>query len=335
MKPYDDGLQILKSSPISVLESTRKDFEDLLESANSSNEEDLERKTKQAKRQRFRKQEKHRNSVKEHVELRELSSVQSKTIINVSLQQNLVKVKSHTNPTFWHEDESDASSCPSSTSSGKLKKGLKISSNSPKVSHSSVEHAAIHGEKLYSSTTNSFDDDDSGKILSVAPIASERSRTTISSSYSIKYSKESHKNRKTSHKSLKDSQSLSSDQNIEEDTIVCVESSETLSSETTVLKIVVHQCDRLILDHPKRQPLVVVHAVSCKTGRYIVHNNTPISPQFTDVGTAIHGHKLFNSMPEWNQEMSFEFNAEKYLSEIIFLFKLKVLKLFLLVILVS
>jgi hypothetical protein len=80
-----------------VLESTRKDFEALLlGSANSSSEEVQERKTKQtnqSKRHRFKKQEKHRNSVKEHVELREFSSVQNKTIINVGLQQNLVKVK--------------------------------------------------------------------------------------------------------------------------------------------------------------------------------------------------------------------------------------------------
>ena len=320
MKP-EDRLQMLPSSPISVLESTRKDFEALLGNANSSSEDDRERKTKlanQTRRQRFKKQEKHRNnSVKEHVELRELSSAQNKAIINVNLQQNLVKVKSHSNPAFWYEDENDGSSCSSSLSSEKLKK-VKSSSNSPQILPSpSVERAAVHHERRDSSTTNTSDDDNSEKILSVAPIASQHSRT---SSYSTK---ENHKNRQTKHTSQKDSRSSSSDHNVEEENLVCEESKEVLPSEHSVFKIVVHQCDRLILDQPKCQPLVVVHAVSCKTGRYIVNNKVPISPQFTGAYAA-HGNQVFrsNALPEWNQEMIFELDADKYLTEVIFFFEL-------------
>jgi hypothetical protein len=334
MKP-EDRLQILPSSPISVLESTRKDFEALLGSANSSSEEVQERKTKQtnqSKRHRFKKQEKHRNSVKEHVELRELSSVQNKTIINVGLQQNLVKVKSHTNPSFWYEDEQQNEISSSSLNSEKLKK-VKSSSNSPELVHSSsVERATIHHERRASpAITNSSDDENnSDNVLSVAPsVGSQHTRTSISSSHPAKINsnKESHKNsRQTSLKNLYSSASSSSDHNIEEENSVGYqELNETLSLEHSILKIVVHQCDRLILDQPKSQPLIVVHAVSCKTGRYMVNNKVPVSPQCTGSCIAHSPHQVSNksnALPEWNQEMVFDLDADKYLSEILFLFEL-------------
>ncbi len=314
-------MKILHPSPISVLESTRKDFEALLGSANSSSDDGKTRKTKQIKqvrRQRLKKQEKHHASAKESMEMREFTSSKS------SAKHNLVEVKSsaHTNPAFWYEDEQESATSHSSVCSEKseLQKTSSrhtISSAKTFLSTSSVkQEVAIH-ESPYS-TQISSSDEGSEKPLSI-PHCVSQPRSSIASSYSQVSKADNHKRIAVSPKSSEESPSSLNHQEeeVHSDTEELAESS---SSVHSILKLIVHQSDRLILDQPKTQPLVVVHAVNCKTGRYIVNNGVPIPPQFT--GALIHQMFKSNALPEWNQEMVFELDADIYLSETVFLFEL-------------
>lgn len=326
MMKSDDKFKSLSPSPISVLESTRKDFEALIGSTNSSSEEDKVKKTKQTnqtRRQRLKKQEKHRNSVKEHVELHELPSGQQ-TAKN-SAQQGIVQVKSsHSNPAFWYEDEQQHErSSNSSSSSSKKSKDLregKCHDTSPIIVQSSMTGETVQNESPISSDVSS-DNETSEKIVSVATAASRSRGSLLSSSSAKSYIKgKSHRNQQTQQQSIGESPCSSLNTHHMEVRSDHEPTAECLPSVHSVMKVVVHQCERLIFDQPKSKPLVVVHAVSCKTGRYILNNKVPVPPQFT--GAWVHQAFNSNTVPEWNQEMIFELDEDKYLSDIIFLFEL-------------
>ncbi|KAI9557965.1 hypothetical protein GHT06_014718 [Daphnia sinensis] len=322
----DDKFKSSSPSPISVLESTRKDFEALLGSTNSSSEEDKVKKTKQTnqtKRQRLKKQEKHHSSVIEHVELHEFPPGQHKA--KKSAQQGIVQVESsHSNPAFWYEDEQrhERSSNSSSSSSRNSKdvREAKCLDTSPIIVQSTITGKAAKNESSFSTDVSS-ENENSEKIASVATAASQ-SRTSLSSSSSSKsYAKgKSHKPQQTPQQSKSESPCSSLNHLHTEVSSDCGQTAECLPSVPSVLKVIVHQCERLVLDQPKSQPLVVVHAVSSKTGRYILNNKVPVPPQFT--GAWIHQVFSSNTVPEWNQEMIFELDVDKCLAEIIFLFEL-------------
>ena len=311
----EDKMKILPPSPISVLESTRKDFEALLGSANSSSEDGKSTKTKQGKqvrRQRLKKQEKHQTSGP--MEMRELTP--SKSNVKHSL---VVEVKSHTNPAFWYEDEQQSVTSNSSLSCSASQERDSSHKNSPANTALTVREEITVHESPYS-TQISSSDEGSEKSLSVPerPHRISKSRSSIASSYSqVSNKTDSRKITAVSPKSKEESVSSVNQEDVannsEEDP------SESCSSVQSILKLIVHQSDRLILDQPNTQPLVVVHTVSCKTGRYIVNNGVPITPQFT--GTLIH-QPFRSSALEWNQEMVFELDTDKYLSETVILFEL-------------
>ncbi|XP_057380230.1 jouberin-like [Daphnia carinata] len=323
----DDKFKSSSPSPISVLESTRKDFEALLVSTNSSSEEDEVKQAKQrnqTRRQRFKKQAKHCNSVKEHVELHELPSRQHKA--KESAQQGIVQVKSsHNNPAFWYEDEQQHERSSNSSSSSPTKSDnvteVKCHVTSPIMVQSSRNPGEVAKNDSPISNDVSSDNENSEQILSVATAASQ-SRTSLLSSSSVKsYAKgKSQKTQQTPQHPIGESPCSSLNHPDTEVMSDCEPTVGSLPSVHSVLKLIVHQCERLILDQPTSQPLVVVHAVSCKTGRYVLNNKVPIPPQFT--GAWIHQAFSSNTLPEWNQEMTFELDADKHLSEMIFLFEL-------------
>lgn len=317
------------SSNVSVLESTRKDFETLIGSANSSNEDGIrtkEIKPTKVRKHRLKKHGKHRTG-KESMELVELNPVSNKP----DLQHDMGKFSSsHTNPTFWYEDENDSSAVSSkssmcSTNSETLRHepSQKETSSPSNGQPTSAKQAEVMIHKNPSLIQNSSDDEDSGdEPNKSASVINSKSSPSVSLPQSLISSKKKNKRRKLSSQILDKEEISGQSTNLQESEKNSIgdetKNTSPLAGQASKLKLVVHRSDRLILDHSKTQPLVIVHVVSRKTCRYIVNNGIPIPPQFT--GAPIQ--KTPSTHPEWNQEMFFEFDVGKFLSEVVFLFEI-------------
>ncbi len=239
----EDKIAILQTSPsVSVLESTRKDFEALLSSAYSSSEEGSSKTTKK----RPKRQVKVKKNEQPPLELAEMVSSPIKSPTKSS--------SGVSNSAFWYEKEDKVSSSSSKSSTPVKKKSSKGSSVS------SVDHQVmIHGPRSSSSSSH-------------PPLASHSALTTP----------------RYHHQSSE----VESDSDPDEPEIQP-------SADCSVLKVIIHQTDRLI-DQPstKIQPMIIVHAVHPETGRYILHKDSPIPPQFT--GSSNSNNTI------WNQELTFQ-----------------------------
>lgn len=309
----EDTVVILPPS-ISLLDSTRKDFEALLGSGSSSSEKRRVKLGNSVKKHRLKKQESYSG---DPVELQKLHSVGEKEVV----KNKLVKVSSsHTNPTFWYEDESElneknsSSSSVCSSQSGKPNKFVKqkfLPQSIVQSVESTKQEAAIIIQEDHLSSTETSDIEGSHIVSSKAfSRVNSKSSPSVSLSQSITSTSNQVNKKRNS--------SQSSSPKVDEVNSKCEDKDVTLPlSQGSRLKLLIHYSDRLILDQKKSQPLVIVHAVNQKTGRYIMNGQVPVPPQFT--GASKHKSSFH---PEWNQEMIFDFDVSKYLTEVVFLFEI-------------
>ena len=330
----DDKVAILQASPpASVLESTRRDFQAILSSAYSSAEESGAHGSKLARKSPHRKLGKHKkhNKSREKVELVDMTPAPDSTSA------------SYSNSAFWYERENSASSTPThsfkSQSSKRQMDDVRSRSSRQSESESSVKKhhdVIVHDNNQTSSEASSSEEDDENESeMAKSPPIHESSPSVSSST-----SKRSSYSRKplliSSHHAAKSSSSSDSKSPIRRSIPPSRDESRSSSSsqrrkETpkkknnnliacSTLKVIVHQTDRLFLDQPQAQPMVIVHAVNGETGRYLFHKDVPIPPQFT--GALAQREPSPAMIAVWNQSLVFEFDTSSCLNSVLLLFQL-------------
>lgn len=327
----DDKVAILQASPaISVLESTRKDFEALLSSAYSSNEEGSKYAEKFVRKSRNRKISK-RDALSRKREVMELSEVTPGL-------KSAEGEGSFTNSAFWYEKENGSNSstptrysCEPSSNRGKRVKSRSIQKSD---SGSSVERKVIlHKDGLRSSEENASEEDIENERIELEKAqAIEPTSPSVSSSASESFhsrksfvASQSRSLRSLGQRSSTEcSMSFSPAKSDRHQRRGANEKDQTkqkcLQFKCNTLKVMVHHTDRLILEQPQAQPMVAVHAVNADTGQYILHKSAAVQPQFT--GAWISKELSSTVVPTWNQDLVFELDSGSSLNAVLLLFQL-------------
>ena len=299
MKP-EDKMSILESSSVSVLESTRKDFEALLSSAYSSTSEDHSSRSSKsnASKTLLRKKRLKKNGDKPPIEMVDLTPDRK------SSKQSSGEV----NTAFWHEKDDQQRNSGATTPASSVKSSSSRSTHKdvnklqPLRVASSLASAVQHTVMIHSQESESGSEE--SEIQS-----SRRPLSSIASSKS-----KSHKQKKSpSRPSISESEvsNSASERPVSEEPspIGC-----------SVLKLIVHHSGCLILDQPKARPMVIVHALDSQTGRYLQQNGLAVPPQFTGAWTQMDGNSA--ASPTWNQELVFRFDVTQQLTDVLLLFEL-------------
>lgn len=329
-RAMDDQVAILKGSPeMSVLESTRKDFEAMLsvaKKADLSTDEESSRRgiARLVKRTQLNSQLRRirKNHEQTPLELPEMVRVQSSSRDSYT---------GTSNATFRYEEEDISSGSKTSASSSRSssKSGTRKLLQHGRHSGSSVEHhVMVHNESqmgsLKSGQEETSDEEESSSQSNPSPLLPQRSSVSSATSKASKRISDIHSSAPTSQRSLpnqssrRDSDSSNSER--ERGTVIrrgCG------TAECRSLKVTVHQIDRWILldQETAGQLIVAVHALNGDTGRYVLQNQLPIAPQFTEAWTWDVRHQSSIAGPAWNQEFAFEFDPGTSLTALLLVFE--------------
>ena len=278
----EDKIAILQSSPLSVLESTRKDFESLLSQAYVTDESKPKRQKSRGRKTRENSEK--QTNVEENVEMIEVASAGAENCDDENVPRHAES------SVLWYEKEDDVSSTLSSKNSHKTSRSSSNQSLRTQESKASSKQTVIHHSLENQDTINRSNDhqfssdSDSSQVSDFNEKAASKSSPTASSV-------------KTNEIGIKDSG----------------------SQEYEILAVIVHELDQLLLEQPSTRPMIVAHVVNIETGKYIKNKRVPVPPQFT--GTWVPQEQGL-SRPTWNQELYFDFDVGTNLPEILLLFEI-------------
>jgi len=314
MKP-EDKVSILESSSVSVLESTRKDFEALLSSAYSSTSEEQSSSTKSKSRKTLpRKKRLNKNEENPPLDMVNLTPDRKSS----SSKQSSGEV----NTAFWYEKDdkqSEGASSPSHSSAksssksiyktiGKSAQPLRVASSSSVVEHRVIVHYGHDSAESIS--------EESEIQSSRRPPSSFRAASSLASSKSKSHRQPKSSRRSTSRLSISDRESEASTGSSSSE-----RQERHIPFGCSVLKLIVHHSGCLILDQPKARPMVIVHALDSQTGSYLQQSGLAVPPQFTAAWTQKESVGS-GALPSWNQQLVFHFDVGQQLTNILLLFEL-------------
>ena len=243
-KMKEDKIAILQSSPLSVLESTRKDFESLLSQAYATDES--KQKRQKPRGRKTRKNSEKQKNVEENVEMIEVASAGAGNCDDENVSRHAES------SVLWYEKEDDVSSTLSSKNSHKTSRSssnqsLRTPESKPSSKQTVIHHSLENQDATNRSNDHQFSSDsDTSEVSDFNERAASKSSPTTSSV-------------KTNENGIKDSS----------------------SQECEILAVIVHQLDQLLLEEPSTRPMIVAHVVNIQTGKYIKNKGVPVPPRFT------------------------------------------------------
>lgn len=285
---------------MSVLDSTRKDFEALLSnqefsSQSASPEKERSRSSKKNKKKVLKKQRRKEEDAQPLELVQIKSSKKSKHALSTSSSED---GEAYVNQLFWYEEEK------STPARDKVDKQCGDDRNGA-LSKASVYSEVKSGSNVVRSASSK------GKDSATTSFSSSEKSSTDSPVSKVSTAKSKKSSR--SLKSVLRSSSKETDDNPKS-----TPSKRQVRTSAGLLRITVHRTDQLIFDHPNMKPMVVVHVVNRENGHYITHNETPVPPQFSSSWTS--KENASPSAPVWNQELQFPVDSSNPIESLLVFF---------------